>query len=45
MNQSGLLALIYAHLFSLSQIRDIFARQVQLGKGPIGAQQPVPAEA
>ena len=45
MNQSGLLALIYAHLFSLSQIRDIFARQVQQGKGPIGTPQPVPAEA
>jgi len=40
-----LLPLIYAHLFSLSQIRDIFARQVQQGKGPIGAPQPVPAEA
>src|SRR5689334_20333030 len=37
MNQSGLLALIYAHLFSLSQIRDVFARQIQQGKGPIGA--------
>jgi hypothetical protein len=35
MNQSGLLALIYAHLFSLSQIRDIFSRQVAQGKGPI----------
>jgi hypothetical protein len=45
MNQSGLLALIYAHLFSLSQIRDVFARQIQQGKGPIGAPQPVPAEA
>ncbi len=33
-NQSGLLALIYAHLFSLELMRDIFARQVQLGKGP-----------
>ena len=37
-NQSGLLPLIYAHLFSLSLIRDLFARQVQQGKGPI----PVP---
>jgi hypothetical protein len=34
-NQSGLLALIYAHLFSLELVRDIFSRQVQLGKGPI----------
>jgi hypothetical protein len=45
MNQSGLLALIYAHLFSLSQIRDVFARQVQQGKGPIPAQVPAAAEA
>ena len=39
-NQSGLLALIYAHLFSLDLVRDIFGRQVQLGKGPIAAPQP-----
>jgi hypothetical protein len=45
MNQSGLLALIYAHLFSLPQIRDVFARQVQQGKGPIPAQVPATAEA
>jgi len=45
MNQSGLLALIYAHLFSLSQIRDIFSRQVAQGKGPIMMPQPAPAEA
>jgi hypothetical protein len=45
MNQSGLLALIYAHLFSLSQIRDIFSRQVAQGKGPISMPQPAPAEA
>ena len=38
-NQNGLLALIYAHLFSLELVRDIFGRQVQQGKGP----QPVPA--
>ena len=44
MNQSGLLALIYAHLFSLSQIRDVFARQIQLGKGPVASPQPIPAE-
>ncbi|MEY2943528.1 MAG: hypothetical protein RLY97_1542 [Pseudomonadota bacterium] len=37
-NQSGLLPLIFAHLFSLELMRDIFARQVQLGKGPV----PVP---
>ncbi len=34
MNQSGMLALVFAHLFSLGQIRDLFGRQVQQGKGP-----------
>jgi hypothetical protein len=42
-NQSGLLPLVYAHLFSLDLVRDIFNRQVQLGKGPIPAPQPVVA--
>ena len=37
MNQSGMLALIYAHLFSLPLVRDLFARQVHLGKGPVPA--------
>jgi hypothetical protein len=46
MNQNGMLALIYAHLFSLSQIREVFAKQVQQGKGPIPAPpQPASAEA
>lgn len=45
MNQNGMLALIYAHLFSLSQIREIFFRQVQSGKGPMETSQPQPAEA
>jgi hypothetical protein len=36
MNQSGMLPLIYAHLMSLALIRDIFFRQAQQGKGPIG---------
>ncbi len=36
-NQSGLLALIYAHLFSLELIREIFGRQVAQGKGPVAA--------
>jgi hypothetical protein len=47
-NQNGMLALIFAHLFSLAQIRDVFGRQVQQGRGPIPAQQPgqsTPAEA
>lgn len=40
MNQSGLLALVYAHLFSLQIMREIFARQLALGKVP---EQPVEA--
>ena len=44
-NQSGLLALIHAHLFSLSQIRELFQRQVESGKGPLPAREPQPAEA
>ena len=32
MNQSGLLPLVYAHLFSLSVMRDVFARQLAQGK-------------
>jgi hypothetical protein len=32
--KNGMLPLLYAHLFSLSLMRDIFARQVQLGKMP-----------
>ncbi|MDB5695336.1 MAG: multidrug transporter [Sphingomonas bacterium] len=32
--QSGMLPLLYAHLFSLSLMREVFARQVQLGKNP-----------
>ena len=32
--KSGLLPLIYAHLFSLSLMREVFARQVQQGKSP-----------
>lgn len=34
MNQSGMLPLLYAHLFSLSLMRDVFARQAQQGKTP-----------
>jgi hypothetical protein len=43
MNQSGLLPLIYAHLFSLSLIREIFGRQMQLGKVPVQTGQPLNA--
>ncbi len=34
MSQSGMLPLLYAHLFSLSLMREIFARQAQQGKTP-----------
>ena len=34
MTKSGMLPLLYAHLFSLSLMRDIFARQVRLGMMP-----------
>ena len=34
MMKSGMLPLIHAHLFSLSLMRDIFARQVAMGKNP-----------
>ncbi|QKS02038.1 SapC family protein [Sphingomonas sp. CL5.1] len=34
MSKSGMLPLIYAHLFSLALMRDIFARQVRLGYLP-----------
>jgi len=33
-NQNGILALIQAHLFSLPLIREVFGRQMQLGKVP-----------
>lgn len=33
-SQNGMLPLIYAHLFSLSLMREIFARQMRLGKVP-----------
>ncbi|MFC7537754.1 SapC family protein [Sphingomonas sp. GCM10030256] len=39
-NQNGMLPLVFAHLFSLGQIRDVFARQVQQGTGPAGAYHP-----
>jgi hypothetical protein len=33
-NQNGILTLIMAHMFSLPQIREVFGRQIQQGKGP-----------
>jgi len=43
MNQNGMLPLLYAHLFSLSQMRDVFSRQLAQGKAPQQVPQPVPA--
>jgi hypothetical protein len=45
LNQNGALPLIMAHLFSLGMVREIFARQVQQGTGPVPARQPATAEA
>ena len=48
MNQSGMLGIIMAHLFSLSLVRDIFYRQVVQGTGPVlnsAAAEPATAEA
>ena len=45
MNQSGMLSLVMAHLFSLALVRDIFARQVAQGTGPAQVEEPAPAEA
>jgi hypothetical protein len=41
--QSGLLPLIYAHMFSLELISAVFGLQVQQGKGPQPVAPPVPA--
>ncbi|MDE2411929.1 MAG: SapC family protein [Sphingomonadales bacterium] len=38
-NQNGMLGLIFAHIFSLELMSEVFGRQVQQGKGPV----PVPA--
>ena len=45
LNQNGILPLIYAHLFSLPQIREIFGRQMALGKVPEQLQSMAPAGA
>jgi hypothetical protein len=34
MNQNGILPLLMAHLFSMQLVRDVFAKQVDQGKGP-----------
>jgi hypothetical protein len=38
LNQNGMLALIYAHLFSLTAMRNIFAMQIEQGNAPIEPQ-------
>jgi hypothetical protein len=43
MNQNGMLPLIYAHLFSLTQMREVFARQLATGRAPQQVPQPAPA--
>jgi hypothetical protein len=45
LNQNGALPLIMAHLFSLAVIREVFARQMRQGSGPVQAPQPATAEA
>jgi hypothetical protein len=45
LNQNGILPLLYAHLFSLSEMRAVFGRQMQQGKAPAQAPQPAPANA
>lgn len=42
-NENGMLPLIMAHLFSLELMRNIFARQVELGLGPVAANGAAPA--
>ena len=44
-NQNGILPLIVAHLFSLSLMRDIFGRQMALGKVPTPSAEPLPETA
>ena len=41
-NQNGILPLIYAHLFSLTEMRNVFGRQMQQGKAPAQVPQPEP---
>ncbi len=38
-NQNGMLSLIFAHIFSLELMSEVFGRQVQQGKGPIPVSQ------
>ena len=40
LSQNGILPLIYAHLFSLTEMREVFGRQMQQGKAPAAMPQP-----
>src|SRR6476469_11220966 len=42
LSQNGILPLLYAHLFSLSETRSVFGRQMQQGKAPAQAPQFTP---
>jgi hypothetical protein len=44
-SQNGILPLLYAHLFSLSEVRHVFGRQMEQGKAPVQAPQPATADA
>jgi SapC len=37
MSKNGMLPLIFAHLFSMQLMREIFAKQLEQGKGPSAA--------
>ena len=45
LSQNGSLPLIYAHLFSLTEMRNVFGRQMQQGKAPVPVPQPADADA
>ena len=45
LNQNGMLPLIFAHVFSLSLMSDIFSMQMQQGKVPTQSAEPAPAVA
>ncbi|MFL6735950.1 MAG: SapC family protein [Sphingomonas sp.] len=45
LNQNGILPLVYAHLFSLTEMRSVFGLQMQQGKAPAQMPQPAPASA
>lgn len=42
-SQNGILPLLYAHLFSMQLMRDIFGEQMKAGRVPVMTEVPVPA--